>query len=445
LLCADRKDIKRPRNRLSVNVTDASGLQFRKEAQQVEMMNSSDRQVTPRECSFLIFLGGRLDSAATEAYLVVVFVAIMNIITCPFAIVLNALVIVAVHKKRRLKTMSNAAVGCLATTDLAMGVVGQPLFLAQMITILQADASSVNCLVMELPRHAVRLMAGASLLHLALLNVERYIAIKLSYAYIIMVTKSRILCSSALAWIAILFLTIPLAIIDNTIYLTVTNIAVCLTIAIIIFCQVTVYLETRRHKKQIAAQQVSAEARQKHSKEKKAFKLTTTVLLILILTYSPMFVSRILFLKSVIDSVDVAYIAYFPPALAAVLNSLINPVIYCVRIRQFRVSFIEIVLWKNNAQAEELERKVFGTLNASAPHEERQEGDRGQNNEQHYLGNSANNSNNNNQNNNNCMYNNSEANNDYNNSEDNNNPNNNTEDNNSEDNNNDNNDGNQQH
>lgn len=182
LLCADRKDIKRPRNRLSVNVTDASGLQFRKEAHQVEMMNSSDRQVTPRECSFLIFLGGRLDSAATEAYGVVVFVAIMNIITCPLTIVLNALVIVAVHTKPRLKTMSNVALGCLATTDLAMGVVGQPLFLAQMITILQADASSVNCLVMELPRHAVRLMAGASLLHLALLNVERYIAIKLSYA-----------------------------------------------------------------------------------------------------------------------------------------------------------------------------------------------------------------------------------------------------------------------
>lgn len=184
-----------------------------------------------------------------------------------------------------------------------------------------------------------------------------------------MVTKSRILCSSALAWIAILFLTIPLAIIDNTIYLTVTNIAACLTIAVIVFCQVTVYLETRRHKKQIAAQQVSAEARQKHSKEKKAFKLTTTVLLILILTYLPMFVSRILFLKSVIDSVDVAYIAYFPPALAAVLNSLINPVIYCVRIRQFRVAFIEIVLRKNNAQAEEFEMQIFG-LNAVAPLEQ---------------------------------------------------------------------------
>jgi len=210
-----------------------------------------------------------------------------------------------------------------------MGVVGQPLFLAQMITILQADASDVNCLVMELPRHVVRLLAGASFLHLALLNVERYIAIKLSFAYITMVTKSRILCSSALAWItaAVLFLTIPLAVTDKTIYLTVNNIATCLTIAIIIFCQVAIYLETRRHKKQIAAQQVSAEARQKFSKEKKAFKLTTTVLLILIMTYSPMFASRILFLKSAIDSVDVAYVAYFPPAFAAVLNSLINPVI----------------------------------------------------------------------------------------------------------------------
>ena len=123
------------------------------------MMNSSDRQVSPRQCSFLIFLGGRLDSAATEYYRVVVFVAILNIITCPITIVLNSLVIVAVHTKPRLKTMSNIALDCLASTDLVMGVVGQPLFLAQMITILQADASDVNCLVMELPRHVVRLLA----------------------------------------------------------------------------------------------------------------------------------------------------------------------------------------------------------------------------------------------------------------------------------------------
>ena len=51
-----------------------------------------------------------------------------------------------------------------------------------------------------------------------------------------------------------------------------------LCMASIFYCQIVLYYETRRHQKEIAAQQVSLEAREKFLKEKKAFKLTTTVL-----------------------------------------------------------------------------------------------------------------------------------------------------------------------
>ena len=43
-----------------------------------------------------------------------------------------------------------------------------------------------------------------------------------------------------------------------------------------------------------------------------------------------------------------------------VLNSLFNPLIYAVRIRNFRVAFIQILSRKTAAQAEEAERKIFG-------------------------------------------------------------------------------------
>jgi len=46
--------------------------------------------------------------------------------------------------------------------------------------------------------------------------------------------------------------------------------------------------------------------------------------------------------------------------LIPVLNSLLNPLIYSVRIRYFRVAFIELLSRKAVAQAEELERKIFG-------------------------------------------------------------------------------------
>ena len=82
------------------------------------------------------------------------------------------------------------------------------------------------------------------------------------------------------------------------------------------------------------AQQVSVEARQKSLKDReKSFKLTTTVLLILVLTYSPIMVVRILIVKSVLYSVNVTHIVFFTATFVVVLNSPFNPIIYCARIR----------------------------------------------------------------------------------------------------------------
>ena len=48
-------------------------------------------------------------------------------------------------------------------------------------------------------------------------------------------------------------------------------------------------------------------------------------------------------------------------SLLPVLNSLFNPMISAVRIRYFRVAFIQLLSKKNLKQAERLERKVFGS------------------------------------------------------------------------------------
>ena len=86
-------------------------------------------------------------------------------------------------------------------------------------------------------------------------------------------------------------------------------------IAITIYCQVVLYFETRCHEKQLASQQVSQGGRQRFLKEKKAFKVKTTVLLVLLLNYTPVMVLRILIVKSVFDSGNEAYIFSLQQAL----------------------------------------------------------------------------------------------------------------------------------
>ena len=48
-----------------------------------------------------------------------------------------------------------------------------------------------------------------------------------------------------------------------------------------------------------------------------------------------------------------SHIALAIASFLILLNSLVNPTIYCIRRRQFRVAFIEILLRKSNVQAQE--------------------------------------------------------------------------------------------
>ena len=156
---------------------------------------------------------------------------------------------------------------------------------------------------------------------------------------------------------------------SSKIYITINNILLVLFLPSIIFCQAAVYSETRRHEKQIAAHQVSEAARQKFLKEKKALKLTTCVIVLLLLSYSPIFVVRILLLTFTITNVNIAYIIFYSASCVTMSNSLFNPIIYCVRMRQFRVAFIQMLLRKSYTQAEQFERQMFGSLNIEASQE----------------------------------------------------------------------------
>ena len=124
----------------------------------------------------------------------------------------------------------------------------------------------------------------------------------------------------------------PAANIDDQTNAQVDGTVAFLSIAIISFCQVMIYVETRRQKKKIATQQVSLEAKGKFLKQKKAFKVTVTVLCFLI-CFLPITFSRILMVNSVINSVNLLFIFHFTAGVLVItLNLLVNPIIYCVRI-----------------------------------------------------------------------------------------------------------------
>lgn len=325
------------------------------------------RDTIPTECVMYKLLGGKLDDTTSEAYAFVVFLVAISIITCPVTISSNVLVVVAVETKARLKTNSNILLACLAVTDGLVAAIGQPMFIATRLLTLQGDTSYQYCILDQSTRNAIRFLCAASIAHMVSMNVERFFALKHPFTYTAMVTKARVLVLSALAWTATILTSIPVMITDKRIYSTISNISIAICLGFITFCQVTIYSVIRRHERQIAAQQILAEARQNFLKEKKALKITTCVVMVLFLCYLPILVVRILLVTSAITSKNIAYICFYAATFVTFSNSFINPLICCIRMRQFRVAFIEILLRKNYTQAEQFETRLFGRSNIEAP------------------------------------------------------------------------------
>ena len=312
-------------------------------------MNTSETSQTAstgRECG--LTPQGTVNDISSEVYCWLVFITVISIITCPVTTVLNALIMVAVKTKNQVRTKSNIALACLSSTDAVMGVIGLPLFSSWLIVELQGNTFGMHCELIGFTRTSLRLLTIASLLHLAIVNVERYIAIKHSLRYEIIVTEARLIGVSALLWTITLLLTFLPG--NNYAQYDIGLTSLC--IASIFSCQVVLYYETRRHEKKIALQQVSVEAREKFLREKKALKQTTTVIFFLIICYLPIIISRV-FISTfvVLNSVNSVYFVHFTGVFFVISNSLLNPIIHCVRMKKFRLALKELVFSKGNIQA----------------------------------------------------------------------------------------------
>ena len=251
---------------------------------------------------------------------------------------------VAVKTKRRLQTRPNILLACLALTDLMVGLVVQPLYITKTIFILQGKDAHDFCDIEGTFSVSVVMFMFATIFHSLVISIERYLAIKHTFIHAAVVTKTRLIISSAVAWIAaIIFLLFAFA--HSQVAFFIAYIIIISTIA---FLQISVYKEARRHEKRILSQQVSVEARVKFKQEKKALKLTTIILMTIFLCYFLPSVLVFIIWRIFSETFSPNFKTLFRHLgfVPMIFNSVVNPVIYTVRKKQFRVAFIELLLRK---------------------------------------------------------------------------------------------------
>ena len=286
-------------------------------------MNSSHQiqNEFPGNCVVYSFIGGKPDHLSHLSYAILAALIVIHTTTCPFTIVLNLLMMIAVKTKARMQSMSNMALACLALTDVMVGLVVQPLFIAQIWNIIQGETTASACSIQIAVRFFFFFFCLSSIVHLFLITLDRYIAIMRPYVYIQTITKGRVLIASSLAWAVTIIVHMAL-LIDKEVGRYITHAVIVSLITIIVICNVIVYREVHRHEKEITVQQVDVA-------------------------------------KNVVSVGTLTSIFMVVGSLAA-FNSLVNPFIYCIRLRQFRVAFIELLIRKNHNEADKLESKILG-------------------------------------------------------------------------------------
>ena len=128
-------------------------------------------------------------SRVVPKYVSYITTLIFNSITCPFTVLLNILVVMAVKRRPRLQNKANIMLACLAATDALTGLAVQPSFI--LWKTLQLLDLKTQEIARDVHDSSIRALSVCSCLHLMLVTCERLIAIKFTVYYPYIVRKRK--------------------------------------------------------------------------------------------------------------------------------------------------------------------------------------------------------------------------------------------------------------
>ena len=276
-----------------------------------------------------------------DSFQVGYFIAIIiNSISCPCTVFLNVLVIMAVKRRPSLQSNTNTLLACLAVTDALTGLTVQPSFIAWKSFLLQNSIHTTEA--KDFHNFLIRALSVCSALHLALVTCERLIAIKFTMFYHDIVTKHNIKMAVMAIWAYTLtseVMRVVLAHVRKNMQSLLVFVTWIVCVVFITSAYAILYRETRRHEKKIKNQQLPQEEVERFAKESKALKTTVFVVGAVVLSFLPMALTvslnitglREIVTDKIINSILSPIVRTF-----AMLNSLLNPLIYCLRQKEMR-------------------------------------------------------------------------------------------------------------
>ena len=244
----------------------------------------------------------------------------------------NSLTLVALHKISSLRPPSKLLYRCLATTDLLVGLVAQPLYVTYLMSVVHEHWSLCHYARKAAYITSVTL-CGVSLLTMAVISVDRLLALLLGLRYKEIVTLKRIYITIASFWVLCLVASLC-TIFDQRI--TDLNVSIVLPLSLLIsLASYTKIFRTLRHHQAQVQQQPSQPNALNMARYRKAVHSALWVQSALVVCYTPFLILFIVVSYSKTYSSHLG-VAWEMTSVLVYFNSTLNPFLYCWKIIEVR-------------------------------------------------------------------------------------------------------------
>ena len=256
---------------------------------------------------------------------------------------LNIVTIYAIHKTSAIAKTLKTLLLSLACSDVAVGLFSQPIYTFFLVKWLHLD--HINCNTYQVLNIAVFLFLAASFLGVVAVGVDRFLAVHLHLRYQELVTHRRVVVVVIDKWVCSAFVSLMIfwGLLSTQQLINLVGAALGFIIALVVY--IRLYFTVRRHKNQIQCMQIQEVT---HSDEIKNFialiKSTVSIFyvyLLLLICYLPFFICSDV-MRMYGSSIALKQFFLYSMTLIF-LNSSLNPVIYCWKMRHVRHAIVNIL------------------------------------------------------------------------------------------------------
>ena len=282
-------------------------------------------------CNFLDIHYDQTSVTLTDKIIPCFLNSVFSIATC----IGNSIILHVIRKTQELHSPSFVLLFCLAASDLLVGLICQPSFVGLKIAELGND-SSAYCSLQIIQTISSWTTSGASLLTLSAVSIDRLLAVTLHLRYNAIVTVPRVFQTVVCLWVFTIIVVLQKFWITKLNWLVFPLVITLLTLLVTTLTTLKIFQIVRRHQRQITQQQQSVQSNTINVlKCKKSAVTVLYVYGLFLISYLPVFVSMLI-AQTLTELTIPMRIAFNYVATLVFMNSLLNPVVYCWRIREIR-------------------------------------------------------------------------------------------------------------